>query len=171
MRLSDGLPGRINQMANVLLVKLESGGFSQGRVGFPRVHVSVLALVVILTVLALLLFMDEDSGVDERQDVVDMPVPGLSGKAAGEEEPKAVLPRAESTPAAEDDTPALATAAAGSPLPKPDPELQPAPPVAAAEVILESPAEPVEESKPVASTPPEAAGSRRSRGTPRRRAS
>jgi DamX protein len=47
VKLSEGLPGRINQMANVLLVKLETGEGATARGGFPRVHAALLTLLVV----------------------------------------------------------------------------------------------------------------------------
>lgn len=74
VRLSEGLPGRINQMANVLLVKLESGGFGQSRPGFPRLHTSLLILLIILTTLGWVLFTD-DGGDETPAEVVKVPLP------------------------------------------------------------------------------------------------
>jgi DamX protein len=55
VRLSEGLPGKINQMANVLMVKLESGDISE-RSRFPALHRALLTLVVVLVALAYLLW-------------------------------------------------------------------------------------------------------------------
>ena len=63
VKLSEGLPGRINQMANVLLVKLETGEGTAERRGFPRVHVALLLLVVV--VVGLLYLVAGDSGPAE----------------------------------------------------------------------------------------------------------
>lgn len=63
VKLSEGLPGRINQMANVLLVKLETGDGVAGRQGFPRLHGALLALLVVLV--GLLYLVVGEGGADD----------------------------------------------------------------------------------------------------------
>ena len=78
VRLSEGLPGRLNQMANVLLVRLESGETGGDRRSFPKLHSALLALLV--TVVGLLYVL-----VSEEEAVVGSPV-GTGGgplEAAG----------------------------------------------------------------------------------------
>ncbi len=59
VKLSEGLPGRIDQMANVLLINLESGeAIGEGR-GFPAVHGILLVLLLIGFGLAYFLVFDE----------------------------------------------------------------------------------------------------------------
>lgn len=55
VRLSEGLPGKINQMANVLMVKLESGDIGE-RSRFPALHRALLALLLVLLAFAYLLW-------------------------------------------------------------------------------------------------------------------
>jgi DamX protein len=55
VRLSEGLPGRINQMANVLMVKLESGDIGE-RPRFPTLHKALLVLLLVLVSLAYVLW-------------------------------------------------------------------------------------------------------------------
>jgi len=75
LRLSEGLPGRINQIANVLLVKLESGDFGD-RSRFPALHRALVVLVAVLMALAYLLW---------QQDVeVDGAGPDLAAAPAGQ---------------------------------------------------------------------------------------
>lgn len=45
-RLSEGLPGRINQMANVLLARIQSSGEGPARRPFPALHTALLAALV-----------------------------------------------------------------------------------------------------------------------------
>lgn len=63
VKLSEGLPGRINQMANVLLVKLEMGEGSPAPGGFPKLHAALLTLLVVAV--ALLYLVVGESGSDE----------------------------------------------------------------------------------------------------------
>ncbi len=53
-RLSEGMPGRINQMANVLLARLQSGDLTMKNTGFPMAHRALLALLVLLVLVAYL---------------------------------------------------------------------------------------------------------------------
>jgi DamX protein len=61
VRQSQGLPGRMNRMANVLLARLESGGARPARPGFPRLHVAILALVVTATGLLYVILSGRES--------------------------------------------------------------------------------------------------------------
>jgi len=78
VKLSGGLPGRINQMANVLLVKLETGEVSARRGGFPRLHLAMLGLLVIVMGLLYVLFTDRPAHVD----TVALRLPSPSGASA-----------------------------------------------------------------------------------------
>jgi len=68
IRLSEGLPGRINQMANVLLVKLETGEGVPERRRFPRLHAALLALLIV--VLGLVYLLAGEPGDPEGDDVL-----------------------------------------------------------------------------------------------------
>jgi len=59
-RLSDGLPGKINQMANVMLVKLESGDIGKSTSMFPPVHRALLALLLVVIGLLYMLWQQEE---------------------------------------------------------------------------------------------------------------
>lgn len=62
-KLSEGLPGRLNQMANVLLVKLQSGTLDPARRRFPARHRAlVLVLMALLAVTYLLGRQQEQAG-------------------------------------------------------------------------------------------------------------
>jgi len=64
-KLSEGLPGRLNQMANVLLVKLQSGTLDPQRRRFPARHRTlVLVLLALLAVTYLLGRQQDGSGGD-----------------------------------------------------------------------------------------------------------
>jgi DamX protein len=68
VKLSEGLPGRINQMANVLLVKLETGEGSPARGGFPKVHAALLTLLIVMVGL---LYLVVGNGGGEEPSVAD----------------------------------------------------------------------------------------------------
>jgi DamX protein len=74
VRLSEGLPGRLNQMGNVLLVRLESGETGTDRQSFPKLHSALLALLV--TVVGLLYVL-----VSEEEAVIGSPA-GTGGGAS-----------------------------------------------------------------------------------------
>ncbi|MCZ6710788.1 MAG: AAA family ATPase [Gammaproteobacteria bacterium] len=86
VRLSEGLPGRINQMANVLMVKLESGDIGE-RPRFPALHKALLALLLVLVSLAYVLWQQDgefdviEIGVvatdEARPTTPQMPVPAI----------------------------------------------------------------------------------------------
>jgi septal ring-binding cell division protein DamX/type II secretory pathway predicted ATPase ExeA len=59
-RLSDGLPGKINQLANVLLVKLESGDIGKSTSMFPPIHRALLALLLVVIGLLYMLWQQEE---------------------------------------------------------------------------------------------------------------
>ena len=61
IKLSGGLPGRINQMANVLLVKLESGEISPAGRGFPRQHLALLLLICTVIGVLYLMYGEEET--------------------------------------------------------------------------------------------------------------
>ena len=53
-RLSEGMPGRINQMASGVLARLQSGDLTMKNTGFPMAHRALLALLVLLILVAYL---------------------------------------------------------------------------------------------------------------------
>ena len=63
-RLSEGLPGKINQMANVLLVKLETGEVGRADGRFPAVHKALLALLTVVVGLLYLLWQQNERVID-----------------------------------------------------------------------------------------------------------
>jgi len=65
VKLSEGLPGRINQMANVLLVKLETGEGTPAGKGFPRLHAALLTLLIV--VVGLLYLLVGEGGSDDSE--------------------------------------------------------------------------------------------------------
>ena len=104
VKLSEGLPGRINQMANVLLVKLETGEGAAATGGFPRVHAALLTLLVV--VVGLLYLVVGESGSDAEpegtQQVAEL-TPADAGndqQPAPAEEPVAVVESVDESPAA-----------------------------------------------------------------------
>ena len=56
VRLAEGYPGRMNQLANVLLAKLESGDVRPDRTRFPAVHRALAVLVALLGGLSYLIW-------------------------------------------------------------------------------------------------------------------
>ena len=92
IRLSQGLPGRINQMANVLLVKLETGEGVDEKRAFPRLHTALLALLVAVVGLLYLLADESPAPEDvsvavqtERVDDAESADPAMSPSAAMED--------------------------------------------------------------------------------------
>lgn len=90
-RLSEGLPGRINQMANVLLARIESTGEGPARRPFPALHTALLAaLVAVLGGLYLWWQPAESGGEGQPARVETVAVP-----------PQRPLPPADSAAAAD----------------------------------------------------------------------
>ena len=67
VKLSEGLPGRINQLANVLLVKLETGGSDDGSAKFPGLHRAILFLVVAVLGLTYLLWRQNEEAAEQAE--------------------------------------------------------------------------------------------------------
>lgn len=82
VKLAQGLPGRINQMANVLLVRLEAGELAVDGGRFPRVHLAVLGLLVILVGLLYVLFSERPA----REATVALTLPPPGGVMGAAEE-------------------------------------------------------------------------------------
>ncbi len=82
-RLSDGMPGRINQMASVLLARLQSGDLVMKKSGFPMVHRALLALLVLLILVGYLLWQpDRESAgplVEEKPVTAERPLESEQG--------------------------------------------------------------------------------------------
>jgi len=70
-RLSEGLPGKINQMANVLLVKLETGDIGKSGSVFPAVHRALLVLLLVVAGLVYLLWLQSESADEQNRVVVE----------------------------------------------------------------------------------------------------
>lgn len=156
VRLSDGLPGKINQMANVLMVKLESGDIGE-RSRFPALHRALLALVLVLVALAYLLWqqggdLDEDdvliaaAEVENVTEAVELPeIPTNPAQARPEqpfegEQRLEVLQIEPPPPAVEQATPEQLDDG-------PAPEIAP-------EVVVETVSEPVVVETPAIEAPP-----------------
>ncbi len=107
IRLSGGLPGRVNQMANVLLAKLETGEAIEDRSGFPRLHAAVLALLVV--VLGLLYVVFGEDPADAPSEVLALEE-GPAPDASAEMQPDDGLidPLAEASPSQAEADPAEA---------------------------------------------------------------
>ncbi|MGE0624251.1 MAG: AAA family ATPase [Pseudomonadales bacterium] len=138
-KLSGGLPGRINQMANVLLVKLESGEVSARPAGFPRQHLALLGALVIVVGVLYVLFTDRPA----RVDTVALSLPP-SSEASAERPGEPVEGDVQADAAAEIGT-------TDQPIPEPGPEA--ASPsqeetAAAVEPVLEESAPPASEPRP-----------------------
>jgi DamX protein len=76
-RLSEGLPGRIDQIANVVLVRLQTGGDSPGW-RFPARHRALLVGLLVLVGLVYVLWQPESQPPDAvavRTERIDVPVP------------------------------------------------------------------------------------------------
>lgn len=94
VKLSEGLPGKINQMANVLLVKLETGGSDGSSAKFPGLHRAVLFLVVAVLGLTYLLWRQNEQAALHAEAIASaagpaQATPPLHGETAQEaaEEP------------------------------------------------------------------------------------
>ncbi len=55
-RISQGMPGRINQAADALLTRMQSGEVIAGRAGFPLLHKAILGFLVLTTLVVYLLW-------------------------------------------------------------------------------------------------------------------
>ncbi len=74
-RLSDGMPGKINQMANVQLVKLETGDIGRSASMFPAIHRALLGLLVVVAGLLYLLWR-------QGENVQEVPVVMAAAESA-----------------------------------------------------------------------------------------
>ena len=91
-RLSEGMPGRIDQMANALLTKLQTGEPEPGRAGFPVLHRAIIGVLVVLLLLAYLLLRspEEASPPDVAQQTPATEV--IERRAAVQDEPVSAVP-------------------------------------------------------------------------------
>jgi septal ring-binding cell division protein DamX/type II secretory pathway predicted ATPase ExeA len=69
-RLSDGIPGKINQMANVLLVNLETGDIGRSASVFPALHRALLGLLLVVAGLLYLLWRQSEDAPDVDELIV-----------------------------------------------------------------------------------------------------
>lgn len=125
-RLSEGLPGRVDQIANVLLVKLKAGEGSLGR-RFPARHRLLLGALVVVVVAVYLLWPQAEvpgDGSFARVEPIEVPRPRPAAPPLQTAEPVAepVDEHADVSPEHEAAQPASA-----SPLPLPSPPPSPAP--------------------------------------------
>ena len=60
VRISEGLPGRMNQLANVMLAKLESGDVRPDRTRFPPAHRALVALLALVAGVGYLMWYQSD---------------------------------------------------------------------------------------------------------------
>ncbi|MDZ7669184.1 MAG: SPOR domain-containing protein [Gammaproteobacteria bacterium] len=77
-RLSEGLPGRINKMARVLLARIESTGEGPARRPFPALHTALLAALIAVLGGLYLWWQPTESGGDRqpvRVETVAVPAP------------------------------------------------------------------------------------------------
>lgn len=86
VKLSEGLPGRMNRMANVLLVKLESGQTRPARRGFPRLHAALLVLLAAVVGLLYVLVAEEETA--PRLEPVVPEAQTLAGEDSAEMTPQ-----------------------------------------------------------------------------------
>lgn len=157
IKLSEGLPGRINQMANVLLVKLETGGNDVNNAKFPGLHRAILFLVVAVLGLTYLLWRQNEEAAEQAElaalagaAVATTPIPGSEGlpETAGEYSAEGLVTQAESLPLGEEPfgvdepaavaPPATAEGASGSAIAAaadPQPTAEPNPPAQAEPVV------------------------------------
>ena len=142
VKLSGGLPGRINQMANVLLVKLETGEGRPPRRGFPRVHAALLTLLVVM--IGLLYLLVGDAGSEPELEMAEADPAGVEPAAAAADEQQTQT----QTQTSEDETPVGDEPASGEELlaaavhdPEADftPSSEPLQPVAEQTPTIESP--------------------------------
>ena len=111
IKLSEGLPGRINQMANVLLVKLETGGNDVNNAKFPGLHRAILFLVVAVLGLTYLLWRQNEEAAEQAElaawagaAMTTTSIPGSEGlpETAGEYSAEGLVTQAESLPLGEE---------------------------------------------------------------------
>lgn len=91
-RLSEGLPGRVDQMANVLLAKIQSGADEDGRRRFPALHQALVAVLAVAVAFAYLVVW-QPSGKSSESDwgeVQRLDVPPPPARSAPESEPAPV---------------------------------------------------------------------------------
>ncbi len=109
VRLSEGIPGRMDQMANVLQARIQSAGSGSGGYRFPPLHRAVLAVLVVALAFLYLIWQPEPDPVETARG------PGPeAGAAAGTE-----TPRAATAP------PPASTAASPTPAPETSSERSP----------------------------------------------
>ncbi|MEQ8857095.1 MAG: AAA family ATPase [Pseudomonadales bacterium] len=126
-RLSEGLPGNIEQMANVLLARIQAAGEGPPGRRFPAFHKSLIAVLVVVLTLAYLLWQPDQtppSGELARAEPLALPPPQSPASAspgapdqapaAPEKAPAATqkAPAAEKAPAAPEKAPAAEAPAA-----------------------------------------------------------
>lgn len=78
VRLAEGFPGRMNQLANVLLAKLESGDVKPDRTRFPAVHRALASLVTLLAGLTYLVWYQAREPVEETMVATPISVPAIA---------------------------------------------------------------------------------------------
>jgi|GEM_PF-987965 len=82
---SEGMPGRINQLANVLLDKLESGDIGRDTAAFPAVHKALLVLLTVVVGLLYLLWQQSEDTA-KREALVVESLPASADEPADEPE-------------------------------------------------------------------------------------
>ena len=107
VKLSEGLPGRINQLANVLLVKLETGGSDDGNSKFPGLHRAILFLVVAVLGLTYLLWRQNEEAAEQAElavlaNPVAQTLPAPDNEVAQETADEAAAEGVESAPDADE---------------------------------------------------------------------
>ncbi|MFU8815126.1 MAG: AAA family ATPase [Pseudomonadales bacterium] len=158
-RLSEGLPGRIDQMANVLMTKVQARGVATPRRRFPPLHTALLAVLVVVLGLVYLLQPGSEPGSGSARQVtaverIEIP----RGQAADADAGAAIPGRAETLGVTRADAGSPATAITGPPpatepppatVPPPAPR-QETPPVSAAPAAAapQPPAAPAQEARP-----------------------
>jgi DamX protein len=84
-RLSEGLPGRIDQIANALLAKVQGGVEEHRGRRFPALHQALLAVLVVGIAFAYLVWQPTDDGVvTDLADVERLEVPPLPSREPAE---------------------------------------------------------------------------------------
>lgn len=135
-RLSEGLPGRIEQMARVLLAKMQSQGQAPSPRHFPRRHGAVAAALVAVILLVYLVWPGGSGDDTTRVEQVEVPPPRAAQTVEAPAAADATAPQrasgrtepARPAPAPAADPPASA-ARAPEPVPQaiPEPDPEPAP--------------------------------------------